>query len=206
MRVLIVEADPSIGRDLASGLRAAGYNSEDYSAIVLDLGLPVIDDLTILKSWRSKRNSSPMLVLTARRTWAKHVDSIDAGADDYSPKPFRIEEVLARVRSIIRRPAGHASAVQVGNVVLEERQIRIAICGTPDQLLQLEARLACYQIISEGRMIRMMLAMELIENTYGLDDAHESNAREVLIGRLRKKSGSDLIETRRGFCYLVPSL
>jgi two-component system, OmpR family, response regulator len=217
MRVLVVEDDRRIAADLARALEAAGYvveivrdgeeawfcgDTEDYAAIILDLGLPGMDGLSVLKRWRQNGRSTPVLILTARGSWAERVDGIDAGADDYLPKPFRIEELLARLRSIVRRSAGHASSVvSVGDVTLDERQMKIFVRGIPVMLSPLEYRLAAYLLLHRGRVVSQQ---ELSESIYGQDDAHDSNAIEVLIGRVRKKLRPDLIETRRGFGYLVP--
>jgi DNA-binding response OmpR family regulator len=219
MRVLLVEDDRRIAADVARVLEAAGYlveivrdgeeawfrgDTEDYGAIVLDLGLPGMDGLSVLKRWRENGRTTPVLILTARGSWAERVDGIDAGADDYLPKPFRMEELLARLRSIIRRSAGHAtSVVHVGDLTLDERHMKISVRGVPVSLSTLEYRLAAYLLLHRGRVVSQH---ELSENVYGQDDAHDSNALEVLIGRVRKKLGSDFIETRRGFGYLVPEL
>lgn len=218
MRLLLVEDDRRIAADVKAALEAAGYvvevardgddawfkgDTEDYGAIVLDLGLPGMDGLSVLKRWRANGRQTPVLVLTARGTWAERVDGIDAGADDYLPKPFQMAELLARLRSIIRRSAGHAtSVVSVGDVSLDERQMKISIRGIPVTLSPLEYRLAAYLLLHRGRVISQQ---ELSENIYGQDDAHDSNAIEVLIGRVRKKLGTDVIETRRSFGYLVPA-
>jgi DNA-binding response OmpR family regulator len=217
MRVLVVEDDSRIASDLARALHAAGYltetvgngeeawfrgDTEDYAAIILDLGLPGMDGLAVLKRWRANDRRTPVLILTARGSGAAGVAGIEPGADDYLPKPFRIEEVLARLRSIVRRSAGHASSlVSVGAVTLDERQMRITVRGAPVSLSPLEYRLVCYLMLHRGRVVGQY---ELAENLYGQDDAHDPNAIEVLVGRVRKKLGSDLIETRRGFGYIVP--
>jgi DNA-binding response OmpR family regulator len=217
MRVLVVEDDRRIAADVARALEAAGHvveavrdgeeawfrgDTEDYAAIILDLGLPGMDGLAVLKRWRQNGRTTPVLILTARGSWAERVDGIDAGADDYLPKPFRMEELLARLRSIVRRSAGHASSVaSVGDVTIDERQMKISVRGVPVTLSPLEYRLAAYLLLHRGRVVSQH---ELSENIYGQDDAHDSNAIEVLIGRVRKKLGPDLIETRRGFGYLVP--
>ncbi|MCP9628187.1 response regulator transcription factor [Rhodopseudomonas palustris] len=217
MRVLVVEDDRRIAADLARGLAEAGYladcvsdgedawfrgDTEDYTAIILDLGLPRLDGLTILKRWRDNGRRTPVLILTARGSWAERVDGIDAGADDYLPKPFQMEELLARLRSIVRRSVGHASSVTtVGAVTLDERQMQVSIRGVPVALSPLEYRLASYLMLHRGRVVSQF---ELSENIYGQDDAHDSNAIEVLVGRVRKKLGAELIETRRGFGYIVP--
>jgi two-component system OmpR family response regulator len=216
MRVLLVEDDRRIAADIERALAAAGYvvetvrdgeeawfrgDTEDYGAIILDLGLPGMDGLSVLKRWRANGRTTPVLILTARGSWAERVDGIDAGADDYLPKPFRMEELLARLRSIVRRSAGHAaSTITVGEVTLDERRMAILVRGVPVPMSPLEYRLAAYLIRHRGRVVSQH---ELIENIYGQDDAHDSNALEVLIARVRKKLGTHLIETRRGFGYLV---
>ncbi|WP_322515275.1 response regulator transcription factor [Rhodopseudomonas palustris] len=217
MRVLVAEDDRRIAADLARGLTEAGYiaecvadgeeawfrgDTEDYAAIILDLGLPRLDGLTILKRWRDGGRLTPVLILTARGSWAERVDGIDAGADDYLPKPFQMEELLARLRSIVRRSAGHASSVVcIGDLTLDERQMQVSLRGQPVALSPLEYRLASYLVLHRGRVVSQF---ELNENIYGQDDAHDSNAIEVLVGRVRKKLGPELIETRRGFGYIVP--
>jgi DNA-binding response OmpR family regulator len=217
MRILLVEDDRRIAADVARTLEAAGYlvevvsdgeeawfrgDTEDYAAIILDLGLPKLDGLSVLKRWRAGGRRIPVLILTARGSWGERVDGIDAGADDYLPKPFRMEELLARLRSIVRRSAGQASSiVRIGDITLDDRQMKVSVRGVPVALSPLEYRLVAYLILHRGRVVSMH---ELSENIYGHDDAHDSNAIEVLIGRVRKKLGAELIETRRGFGYLVP--
>lgn len=217
MRVLVVENDRRIAADIARALQAAGYivdavrdgeeawfrgDTEDYGAVVLDLGLPGMDGLSVLKRWRANGRHMPVLILTARGSWSERVEGIDAGADDYLPKPFRMEELLARLRSIVRRSAGHASSVlQAGAVTLDERQMKVTLDGVPVALSPLEYRLIAYLLHHRGRVVSQL---ELSENVYGHDEMHDSNAVEVLIGRLRKKIGAELIETRRGFGYLIP--
>jgi two-component system OmpR family response regulator len=217
MRVLLVEDDRRIAADVERTLKAAGYvvetvrdgeeawfrgDTEDYGAVILDLGLPGMEGLAVLKRWRANKRHMPVLILTARGSWAERVDGIDAGADDYLPKPFRIEELLARLRSIVRRSAGHSSpVVTAGDVTLDERQVRVSVRGVPVTLSPLEYRLVAYLLRHRGRVVSQH---ELDENVYGHGEEHDSNALEVLIGRVRKKLGSDLIETRRGFGYIVP--
>ncbi|WP_448043189.1 response regulator transcription factor [Bradyrhizobium liaoningense] len=217
MRLLLVEDDRRIAADVEKALGAAGYvvetvrngeeawfrgDTEDYGAIVLDLGLPGMDGLAVLKRWRANGRSMPVLILTARGSWAERVDGIDAGADDYLPKPFRMEELLARLRSIVRRSAGHASPrIVAGDVELDERQMKVTLRGAPVALSPLEYRLIAFLLHHRGRVVSQQ---ELDENVYGHGEDHESNALEVLVGRVRKKLGADLIETRRGFGYLVP--
>ena len=217
MRLLLVEDDRRIAADVEKALSATGYvvetvrngeeawfrgDTEDYGAIVLDLGLPGMDGLAVLKRWRANGRSMPVLILTARGSWAERVDGIDAGADDYLPKPFRMEELLARLRSIVRRSAGHASPrIVAGDVELDERQMKVTLRGAPVALSPLEYRLIAFLLHHRGRVVSQQ---ELDENVYGHGEDHESNALEVLVGRVRKKLGADLIETRRGFGYLVP--
>jgi len=217
MRLLLVEDDRRIAADVERALHAAGYvvetvrngeeawfrgDTEEYGAVVLDLGLPGMDGLAVLKRWRANGRSMPVLILTARGSWAERVDGIDAGADDYLPKPFRMEELLARLRSIVRRSAGHASPrIVAGDVELDERQMKVTLRGVPVALSPLEYRLVAFLLHHRGRVVPQH---ELDENVYGHGEDHESNALEVLVGRVRKKLGADLIETRRGFGYLVP--
>ncbi len=217
MRVLLVEDDRRIAADVARALEATGHvvetvsdgeqawfrgDTEYYAAIILDLGLPKMDGLSVLKRWRANGRRTPVLILTARGSWAERVDGIDAGADDYLPKPFRMEELLARLRAIVRRSAGQASSVvSARDVVLDERQMRVTVRGIPTSLSPLEYRAAAYLMRNRGRVVSQH---ELEENVYGHDEDHDSNALEVLIGRVRKKLGAGLIETRRGFGYLIP--
>jgi two-component system, OmpR family, response regulator len=217
MRVLLVEDDRRIASDVSRALKASGYvvetvgdgeeawfrgDTEDYGAIILDLGLPGMDGLAVLKRWRANGRTTPVLILTARGSWAERVDGIDAGADDYLPKPFQMEELLARVRSIVRRSSGHASSVMTaGDIRLDERQMKVTLRGAPVTLSPLEYRLVAHLLRNKGRVVSQH---ELDENVYGDSEDHDSNALEVLVGRVRKKLGSDLIETRRGFGYLVP--
>jgi DNA-binding response OmpR family regulator len=217
MRVLLVEDDRRIASDVAQALEATGYivetvsdgeeawfrgDTEDYGAIILDLGLPKLDGISVLRRWRANGRRTPVLVLTARGSWAERVEGIDFGADDYLPKPFRMEELLARLRAIMRRSAGQASSVTVvGDLVLDERQMRVSIRGVPIALSPLEYRLVAYMLRHRGRVVPQQ---ELDENVYGLGEEHDSNALEVLVGRVRKKLGIEVIETRRGFGYIVP--
>jgi two-component system OmpR family response regulator len=217
MRVLLVEDDARIASDVGRALSASGYvvetvsdgeeawfrgDTEDYGAIILDLGLPKMDGLSVLKRWRANGRNTPVLILTARGSWAERVDGIDAGADDYLPKPFRMEELLARLRAIVRRSVGHGSSVvEVGDLTLDERQMKVTARGVPIALSPLEYRLVAYLLLHRGRVVSQQ---ELEENVYGLGEDHDSNALEVLVGRVRRKLGPNLIETRRGFGYLVP--
>jgi DNA-binding response OmpR family regulator len=217
MRVLVVEDDQRIATDVSRTLEASGYvvetvangedawflgDTEDYGAVILDLGLPGMDGLAVLKRWRANGRHIPVLVLTARGSWAERVDGIDAGADDYLPKPFRMEELLARLRSIVRRSAGHGSSVMTaGEITLDERQMKVTRRGVPIALSPLEYRLIAHLLRNRGRVVSQQ---ELDENVYGHGEEHDSNTLEVLVGRVRKKLGADVIETRRGFGYLMP--
>jgi DNA-binding response OmpR family regulator len=217
MRVLVVEDDQRIASDVARTLEASGYvveavangedawflgDTEDYGAVILDLGLPGMDGLAVLKRWRANGRHMPVLILTARGSWAERVDGIDAGADDYLGKPFRMEELLARLRSIVRRSAGHGSSVMTaGEITLDERQMRVTRRGVPILLSPLEYRLVAHLLRNRGRVVSQQ---EIDENVYGHGEEHDSNTLEVLVGRVRKKLGADAIETRRGFGYLMP--
>jgi DNA-binding response OmpR family regulator len=161
-----------------------------------------MDGLAVLKRWRAAARPFPVLVLTARGTWSERVEGIDAGADDYLPKPFQIEELLARLRAIIRRSKGHsAPVVSVGETVLDSRQMRLTVKGVPVNLSPQEYRLVAYLMLNMGRVVSQQ---ELSEHLQSAHFERESNAVEVLIGRVRRKLPNALIETRRGFGYLVP--
>jgi two-component system, OmpR family, response regulator len=216
MRILLVEDDDRIARDLMAALSAGGYvvereadgeeawfkgDTENYDAAVLDLGLPGMDGLAVLKRWRAAGRAFPVLVLTARGSWRERVEGIDAGADDYLPKPFQMDEALARLRAIIRRSTGQSSAVvEIGPVTLDTRQMRIAVHGAPVNLSPQEYRLVSYLMHHAGRVVTQI---ELTEHLYAQDFERDSNVIEVLVGRVRRKLGVDLIETRRGFGYIV---
>ncbi|MBK9079561.1 MAG: response regulator transcription factor [Hyphomicrobium sp.] len=216
MRILVVEDDPRISADVCSALKAAGYltdtatdgedawfrgDTEDYDLVVLDLGLPQMDGLTVLKKWRDAKRKMPVIALTARGSWMERVEGIDAGADDYLPKPFRMEELLARIRALVRRSSGQASSlITTGALTLDERVMRVSLSGVPIDLAPLEYRAVAYLMHNLGRVVPQG---ELSEHIHGSVDANDSNAIEVLIGRIRRKIGGDFIKTRRGFGYLV---
>lgn len=216
MKILLAEDEERIARDVTTALRASGYHVErasegedawfrgdtgDYDLIILDLGLPRLDGLTILKRWREAGLATPILVLTARGRWNERVEGIDAGADDYLPKPFQMEELLARVRALIRRSAGLPSAViEVGSLSLDTRQMRLSVGGVPRPLSPLEYRVMAYLMLNRDRVVS---PGELLEHLHGTDDAREANALEAIVARLRKKLGPSAIETRRGFGYQI---
>lgn len=218
MRILIAEDDGPIRAKVADALAAAGFvvdveadgeeawflgDTEIFDAVILDLGLPGMDGLSILSRWRAAGRDMPVLILTARGRWSERVIGIDAGADDYLPKPFEIDELLARLRAILRRSAGHAaSRIEVGAFVLDTRQMQVLLDGKPVPLTPQEYRLAAFLIHQRGRVVGQQ---ELAEHLQSVHSERESNAVEVLVGRLRRKLGAPLIETRRGFGYIVPA-
>ena len=217
MRILVVEDEPRIAADVTAALAAAGYvadlskdgenawfrgDTETYDLVILDLGLPGLDGLSVLRRWRAAGRHMPVLILTARGAWPERVEGIDAGADDYLAKPFRMEELIARVRALIRRSVGQGSPVMAaGELSLDTRNMQILRHGVPVSLSPLEYRLLAYLIHQRGRVVS---PGELIEHLYGDGDAREANALEAVITRLRRKLGADAIETRRGFGYVLP--
>ena len=216
MRVLVVEDEPRIAADVAAALVSAGYaaeivgdgmdawfrgDTEDYDLVVLDLGLPKLDGLAVLKRWRASGRRMPVLVLTARGFWAERVEGIDAGADDYLAKPFQMEELIARVRALVRRAGGYGgSVIEAGPISVDTRQMKVSVRGTPVALSPLEYRLVGYLLHHRGRVVS---PTELIEHVYGDDDGRNVNALEAVVTRLRKKLGAEIIETRRGFGYCI---
>lgn len=214
MRILVVEDEPTLAAQLATTLRAAGYavdtagngrdggymgEVETFDAVVLDLGLPVVDGLTVLKRWRTLGRTMPVLILTARGDWHEKVAGIDAGADDYLTKPFHMEELLARIRALIRRAAGQASAeIACGPLVLDTRSGRVTVDGQPLSLTSHEFRVLAYLIHHAGEIVSRT---ELTEHIYAQDYDRDSNTIEVFVARLRKKLPPGLIETVRGLGY-----
>jgi DNA-binding response OmpR family regulator len=216
MRCLIVEDDTRIAADIAEALGRAGFRAdqsrdgdeawfrggtEDYALIVLDLGLPQLDGLSVLRRWRAEGIDTPVLVLTARGRWPERVEGIDAGADDYLPKPFRMEELVARARALVRRSSGRLNPVQeVNRLTLDTNRQTVSVDGRPLALTPLEFRLLNYLVHAGDRMVT---PGELLEHLYGDDDAREANALEAVIARLRRKTGPGVIGTRRGFGYFL---
>jgi two-component system OmpR family response regulator len=216
MRLLVVEDDKDLNRQLCEALGEAGYvvdtafdgeeghflgDTEPYDAVVLDLGLPVLDGLSVLERWRRDGRAMPVLILTARDRWSDKVAGIDAGADDYVAKPFHMEEVVARLRALLRRAAGHASnEISVGPFRLDIRAGKVTKDGATIKLTSHEFRLISYLMHHKGRIVSRT---ELIEHLYDQDFDRDSNTIEVFVGRLRKKLDSDLIETVRGLGYRI---
>lgn len=214
MRVLVVEDTPELARQLKQRLEGEGYavdtaadgeegrflgETEPYDAVILDLGLPKVDGLTVLRSWRRAGMAVPVLILTARDAWNEKVQGIDAGADDYLAKPFSMEELLARVRALIRRAKGHATAeIACGGVVLDTRTGRVTVGGEPIELTAFEYRVLSYLMHRKGQVVSRT---ELIEHVYAQDFDRDSNTIEVFVGRLRRKLGTDIIKTVRGLGY-----
>ena len=214
MRILVVEDDADLNRQLVAALKDAGYTvdsakdgeeghylgeTEPYDAVVLDIGLPLLDGISVLEKWRRDGRTMPVLLLTARDRWSDKVQGIDAGADDYVAKPFHIEEVLARVRALVRRAAGHASnEIEIGPVRLDSRARRVTVDGNPVKLTSHEYRVLEYLMHHRDRVVSRT---ELIEHLYDQDFDRDSNTIEVFVGRLRKKLAADVIETVRGLGY-----
>ena len=216
MRVLVVEDESLLLKQLARALSDAGYavdcaadgekadflaRTEGYDAMVLDLGLPKIDGLTILRGWRSSGLTVPVLVLTARGSWHEKVQGIDEGADDYVSKPFRMEEVLARLRALIRRSSGQMQpAISCGAVRLDPRLARVTRDGVAVKLTSHEFRVLSYLMHHRTRVVSQS---ELTEHIYAQDFDRDSNTVEVFIARLRRKLGASVIETVRGLGYRI---
>ena len=216
MRILVVEDDPDLNRQLTEALKIAGYvvdsardgedghflgDTEPYDAVVLDIGLPRMDGISVLEAWRRAGRKMPVLILTARDRWSDKVQGIDAGADDYVAKPFHIEEVLARIRALVRRAAGHATnEIECGPVRIDTKSGRVTVDGNPVKLTAHEYKVLEYLMHHRDRVVSRT---ELIEHLYDQDFDRDSNTIEVFVGRLRKKVSGDLIETVRGLGYRV---
>ncbi|HMT13523.1 MAG TPA: response regulator transcription factor [Aestuariivirga sp.] len=216
MRLLVVEDDPDLNRQIAAALSDAGYvvdkafdgeeghflgDTEPYDAVILDLGLPVLDGVSVLEKWRRAGRKMPVLILTARDRWSDKVQGFDAGADDYVAKPFHMEEVLARVRALLRRASGHAtSELSCGPLSLDTKGARVTVNGMPVKLTSLEFRLLAYLMHHRGQVVSRT---ELVEHLYDQDFDRDSNTIEVFVGRLRKKLGVDVLHTVRGMGYTL---
>ena len=216
MRLLVVEDDKDLNRQIVTSLEQAGYavdrafdgedgghlgETEPYDAVVLDLGLPMVDGVTVLQQWRRAGKTMPVLILTARDRWSDKVAAFDAGADDYVVKPFHVEELLARLRALLRRAAGHAtSEITCGPVRVDTRASRVLVDGTPVKLTSHEYRLLAYLMHHQGRVVSRG---ELVEHLYDQDFDRDSNTIEVFVGRLRKKLGVEVIQTIRGLGYVL---
>ena len=214
MRILVAEDEPGLSQQLSVSLREAGYavdaagdgaradflaRTEQYDAILLDLGLPKIDGLTLLRGWRESAVAAPVLVLTARGSWHEKVQGIDSGADDYVAKPFQMEEVVARLRALIRRASGQvAPALTCGDVMLDPRTSRVMLRGEPVKLTSHEFRVLSYLMHHQDRTVSQA---ELSDHIYEADLDRDSNTVEVFVGRLRRKLGAAAIETVRGAGY-----
>jgi two-component system OmpR family response regulator len=216
LRLLVIEDDKDINRQIVAALEHAGYavdhaldgeeghflgETEPYDAVVLDIGLPKKDGITILEAWRASGRMMPVLILTARDRWSEKVQGFDAGADDYLAKPFHMEELLARIRALLRRATGHATNELVcGSVRLDTKSGRVIVDGAPIKLTSHEYRLLAYLMHHGGRIVSRT---EIIEHLYDQDFDRDSNTIEVFVGRLRRKLGVDLIQTVRGLGYMA---
>jgi two-component system OmpR family response regulator len=216
MRVLVVEDDANLNRQIKEALTDAGYavdvafdgedghflgDTEPYDAVVLDIGLPQMDGLSVLEEWRRAGKTMPVLLLTARDRWSDKVQGIDAGADDYVAKPFHMEEILARIRALVRRAAGHASnEITAGGVRLDVKAGKVTVDGQSIKLTSHELRLLSYLMHHKGKVVSRT---ELTEHLYDQDFDRDSNTIEVFVGRLRKKLPEECIQTVRGLGYQI---
>ena len=214
MRALVVEDDRDLARQITDALTENGYagdtaydgeeghflgDTEPYDIIVLDIGLPVMDGIEVLEQWRAAELSVPVLVLTARDRWREKIAGLDAGADDYVTKPFQMEEVLARIRALVRRSTGNVSPVlSVGPVSLDPSASQVTVEDRQVKLTAHEYKLLAYMMHHAGKVLSRT---ELIEHIYAQDFDKDSNTIEVFVGRLRKKLGVEVIHTIRGLGY-----
>jgi two-component system, OmpR family, response regulator len=216
MRVLVAEDEPAVADNIKTWLERSGFrvelahtgeeawflgDTEEFAAVVLDLGLPRMDGLTVLKRWRFDGKAMPVIILTARGSWMERVEGIDAGADDYLPKPFQMEELVARLHAVLRRSARQAmNTLKIGKLVIDHRRKAVTANGAPVDLTPLEFRLlSCFALKPDV----VLSASELLDQLYGHDHDKDANALEALLGRLRRKIGSDVIATRRGQGYFL---
>ncbi len=216
MRILVVEDEALIAESIKTALQEAGFvpevvsdgdtawfqgGTEDYSAAVLDIGLPQLDGLSVLRNWRQEKVNMPVILLTAKGSWSERVDGIDAGADDYLVKPFHMEELIARLRALVRRSGTERTPqLEAKGLILDTRQMKVSVNGAQVKVTPLEFRLLNYLLHNRGRVVSQE---ELATNIYYQDQEPDSNAIEVLVGRLRRKLKAKIIETRRGFGYLI---
>jgi two-component system, OmpR family, response regulator len=216
MRVLIVEDEAEIATDIGRALKSIGYavdyardgedgwfkgSTEFYAAIVLDIGLPKLDGVSVLKNWRKENILTPVIILTARGNWTDKVDGIESGADDYLTKPFHIEELLARIKALVRRGAGISSPVlEDGALRIDMRSSAATLSGIKLELGPLEFRLLSHLMLNRGKPVSQT---ELENVLYGSDSQPGSNALEALVRRLRKKLNEDIIHTQRGYGYVI---
>jgi len=218
VRILVVEDELAIAQNIAESLKTAGLlpeivgdgeeawfkgSTEQYAAVILDLGLPKLDGLTLMKRWRAEGLEFPILVLSARGSWSERVDGIDSGADDYVTKPFQMQELVARLRALLRRANGHANSTLVlGTLEIDLRSRVVTVDGTQVTLTPLEYRLVHFLALQKTRVVTQI---ELAEALYAHDHERDANAIEAVISRLRRKLGSDIIKTKRGFGYFITS-
>ncbi|MFA5949750.1 MAG: response regulator transcription factor [Hyphomicrobium sp.] len=216
MKILVVEDEAKIAEDIATSLADAGFvsercengedawflgSTENYDAVILDLGLPKLDGLTVLRRWRSEKRAVPVIVLTARGAWVERVEGINAGADDYLVKPFQMAELVARLRAVLRRAAGQATpTLAAGPLRLDTTQMLALVDGRSIHLTPLEMRFLSYLMHHQGRVVSRE---ELKDHIYGHNDGPDDNAIEAVLARIRRKLGVDVIETRRGHGYFV---
>jgi DNA-binding response OmpR family regulator len=216
MRVLVVEDEVAVAEGIKTWLERGGFrvdlahtgedawflgDTEEFAAVILDLGLPRMDGLTVLKRWRFDGRNMPVIILTARGSWMERVEGIDAGADDYLPKPFQMEELVARLHAVLRRSARQAiNTLKIGGLVIDLRRKAVTANGAPVDLTPLEFRLlTCFALQPDV----VISASELLDQIYGHDHEKDANVLEALLGRLRRKIGSNVIATRRGQGYFL---
>ncbi len=216
MRILIVEDEIKIAHGLRDVLQESGFvpemahdgedgwfkgSTEDYAAVILDIGLPKLDGLSVLRNWRREGRTMPVILLTAKGSWPERVDGIDSGADDYLVKPFHMEELLARLRALLRRNSDQGSTIMTcGNLSLDTRHMRVSVDSVPIKVTPLEFRLLSFLLHNGGRVASQE---ELATAIYFQDQEPDSNAVEVLVGRLRRKLKTDVLRTKRGFGYYL---